>query len=219
MPPNDSPPGWDEIEGLIKDASTLNAGRKKLVIAALRCFAKKGYSNTSVDDIAVAAGISIGSVYKYVRAKEDVLWLISELGIERTNDVLTSAFAGEADARTRLLEAVAALIRQGHADRRLFQLLYVEFRHLPAKSQQRLREQEESIVAGFSDLIAEGNAAGVFNCPDPRSTAITIDMFTSTWAMKPHLFGEMSIEEYMAAQQAAALRLVGAGDRELASAT
>src|SRR5215831_14131919 len=110
-----SPAGWDAIDGRIKDERALEAGRMKLAEAALRCFVENGYSNTSVQGIAAAAGVSIGSVYKYVRAKEDVLWLISEAGIERTRDALAAAFDSTADPPARLVAAVEAAIRQAHA--------------------------------------------------------------------------------------------------------
>jgi len=205
-----SPPGWEAIEGSIRNVETLNAGRKKVALGAMKCFLENGFSNTSVYDIAEAAEVSIGSVYKYVRAKEDVLWLIAEMGIESTNQVMTESFGAATDPHTRLVDAVATFVQQGHRDRRLMQLLYVEFRHLPEESQRRIREQEESIIAGFTAVIEAGHDAGVFNCPDPRMAAINISMFTSTWALKHSLFGKMTVDDYIAAQQQAALRQVGA---------
>lgn len=205
-----SPAGWDAIDGLIKDERALQAGRVKLADAALTCFVRNGYSNTSVQDIAAAAGVSIGSVYKYVRAKEDVLWLISEAGIERTRDALNAAFDSNADPRQRLATAVDAAIRQADADRDLIRLMYVEFQYMPHTSQRRLRERELAIVQQIQDIIEAGNATGEFHCENPRGAAVTIDMFSSTWVLKPYLLQGVALPEYVAAQQAAALKLVGA---------
>ena len=205
-----SPPGWDAIDGLIKDGDALTTGRRKLAKAALRCFAKNGYSNTSVNDVAEAAGVSIGSVYKYVRAKEDLLWLISEDGFERTDEAVAAALATEGDATTKLLALVEGILRQADESRDLARLLYIEFQHMPKRSKERVREQEESQVRLITGLIEEGVAAGVFDCSDPRSTAINISMFTSTWVLKRHLFRTATLDEFIGWQQDAALRLVGA---------
>jgi AcrR family transcriptional regulator len=203
------PPGWDAIEGLIKNGDALTTGRRKLAKAALHCFAKKGYSNTSVNDIADAAGVSIGSVYKYVRAKEDVLSLISEDGFERTNEAVAAALATAGDARVKLRAVVDGTIREGDEARDLARLLYIEFQHMPKRSQERVREQEENQVRQITGLIEDGVAAGVFDCDSPRSTAITISMFTSTWVLKRHLFPTATLDEFIGWQQDAALRLVG----------
>jgi AcrR family transcriptional regulator len=210
-----SPAGWDAIDALIKDERALEAGRLKLADAALRCFVENGYSNTSVQDIAAAAGVSIGSVYKYVRAKEDVLWLISEAGIERTRDALRAAFDGTADPPERLVAAVEAAIRQANVDRDLILLMYVEFQYMPETSKRRLREREVEIVKHFEDVIEAGNASGQFHCDHPRSAAVTIDMFSSTWVLKPYLLHGVGLTNYIAEQQTAALRLVGAGTKSV----
>jgi len=48
--------------------------KKKLIMdSALQLFAKKGYSATSINDIAQLANISKGLIYNYFASKEDVL--------------------------------------------------------------------------------------------------------------------------------------------------
>lgn len=203
------PAGWDAIDGLIKDGDALTAGRQKLAKAALQCFAKKGYSNTSVNDIANAAGISIGSVYKYVRAKEDVLWLVSEAGFERTNVATAAVMEEDLAPDAKLAALVEALIRQIDSDRDLARLLYIEYQHMPEASKQRVREQEEGQLKVLESVIGAGVAAGIFQPVDQRTTAANISMFGSTWTLKRH-FLDVSLDEYVANQQEAALRLVGA---------
>jgi len=46
--------------------------RTQVVQAALVCFTRKGYINTSMDDIALACGLSKGSLYWYFSGKEDL---------------------------------------------------------------------------------------------------------------------------------------------------
>jgi AcrR family transcriptional regulator len=57
------------------------AVRNEIIDKALLLFAKKGYDEISIADIAKAAGISVGNVYRYFKGKEDIL-----------NEIITSSF-------------------------------------------------------------------------------------------------------------------------------
>src|SRR5689334_17618414 len=54
--------------------------------AALRLFKEKGYHATSMRDIAAEVGINKGSLYSYIRSKEDLLIPV----FERAMGVLTA---------------------------------------------------------------------------------------------------------------------------------
>src|SRR6266436_7430087 len=45
----------------------------ELLEAALRIFAERGYANTKLEDIAVAVGVTKGTIYHYFATKEDLL--------------------------------------------------------------------------------------------------------------------------------------------------
>lgn len=45
---------------------------------AFKLFSKKGYSNTTVDDIVQASGISKGGIYTYFRGKQEIFIAIAE---------------------------------------------------------------------------------------------------------------------------------------------
>ena len=69
--------------------------RERLLDAAARVFAQKGLAGASVDEIAEAAGYSIGAVYSNFGGKEQ---LFVELLKERANDRVTRAAEIMADA-------------------------------------------------------------------------------------------------------------------------
>ena len=69
--------------------------RERLLDAAARVFAQKGLAGASVDEIAEAAGYSIGAVYSNFGGKEQ---LFVELLKERANDRVTRAAEIVADA-------------------------------------------------------------------------------------------------------------------------
>ncbi len=52
--------------------------RAQILDAAIKCFADKGYSGTSVDDIAVLTGLSKGAIYHHFRSKREILLAVFE---------------------------------------------------------------------------------------------------------------------------------------------
>ena len=46
---------------------------EKILTTALEVYAKKGYHNTTVDEIARSAGLSVGTAYRYFKNKKELL--------------------------------------------------------------------------------------------------------------------------------------------------
>jgi AcrR family transcriptional regulator len=49
---------------------------QQIVDGACRLFFKKGYHGTTIREIAIASGMSMGQLYHYISSKDDVLFLI-----------------------------------------------------------------------------------------------------------------------------------------------
>ncbi len=69
--------------------------RNEIIDKALLLFAKKGYDEASIADVAKAAGVSVGNVYRYFKGKEDIL-----------NEIITSSFI--ANIRTEIFTKLTA---------------------------------------------------------------------------------------------------------------
>ncbi len=62
----------------IKDENLIDKRRKEMIQAAIRLFKEKGFHRTTTREIAKAAGFSIGTLYEYIRTKEDILYLVCD---------------------------------------------------------------------------------------------------------------------------------------------
>ncbi|NKY58439.1 TetR/AcrR family transcriptional regulator [Nocardia flavorosea] len=82
--------------------------RQRLLDAAARTFARKGYGAASVDEIAEAAGYSVGAVYSNFGSKEH---LFTELMSNRVTDRVGEAARIVADTETTAEERMGALGR------------------------------------------------------------------------------------------------------------
>lgn len=91
-------------------ASTPEAGatsrRQQLLTIAAGLFAEKGFRNTTVRDIADAAGILSGSLYHHFDSKESMVDEILQTFQEELFGQYDEILASEADARTKLERAV-----------------------------------------------------------------------------------------------------------------
>ncbi|PHR91641.1 MAG: hypothetical protein COA69_10630 [Robiginitomaculum sp.] len=62
-------------------------GKEKILEAALHLFAQNGFHTTSVNEIAVRAGVSKGLLYNYFDSKEEVLVTIIEQASEQMFEI------------------------------------------------------------------------------------------------------------------------------------
>jgi TetR/AcrR family fatty acid metabolism transcriptional regulator len=136
--------------------------REAILKAATQVFARNGYFNSKVSDIAKAAGVADGTVYLYFKSKEEILHSIFDRtmaeGIELAKKQL--ADCGTPQEKLRCLSKLH-LERLG-ADRDLAVVFQVELRG-------STKFMEAFSAAGFGEylnlireIVEEGQASGVF---------------------------------------------------------
>lgn len=72
--------------------------RRELVAAAIRLFRDRGYEETTVDDIAAAAGVGRRTFFRYFPSKEDAISPDHEVGLARVAEVFATAHPTEPTA-------------------------------------------------------------------------------------------------------------------------
>ena len=72
--------------------------RRELVAAAVRLFRTRGYEETTVDDIAAAAGVGRRTFFRYFPSKEDAISPDHEVGLARIAEVFATAHPTEPTA-------------------------------------------------------------------------------------------------------------------------
>jgi AcrR family transcriptional regulator len=103
--------------------------RERLVEAATRLFAERGYRDTSVQAIAEAAGISRGSIFWHFGSKDGLLSAVAEEAFRRWETETLVGDVGEArgvEAMRRALESHKRLLRDDEDLLRLFFVLMFE---------------------------------------------------------------------------------------------
>lgn len=83
----------------------LKARRQQIVDAAWACFARKGYHQTTMQDICQESDLSPGAIYRYFVSKEAILKAVWDRHREWARDVLESA-RSQADQPRDALEVI-----------------------------------------------------------------------------------------------------------------
>lgn len=143
------------------------ARRRHILSAALRCFARRGYYPTTIDEIAAEAGVSKGSPYVYFESKEELFRALYGRWTCGLNEQIDAALAGLADRERRsprrMLEA--ALIAVGahvteNADLcRVLIEVETQAGYLDAVAE-TVRGSQADSRARLEELIEEGKALG-----------------------------------------------------------
>ena len=137
--------------------------------AALRLFRDKGYHATSMRDIASAVGINKGSLYSYIRAKEDLLIPV----FERAMGVLLEQMERISDDASlspteRLRQAIHAHVTAVADNLDVLTVYLSEWRQLGAESLGTVRLQRERYASLFRQILQDGVQSGEFRPMDTR---------------------------------------------------
>src|SRR5215510_2124892 len=93
--------------------------RAAILRAATRVFARNGYFNSKVADIARAADVADGTVYLYFKSKEEILHSIFDQNIADAIDAARRLIQNARDPREKLRRIAALHLERLGADRDL----------------------------------------------------------------------------------------------------
>lgn len=86
------------------------ARREALAVAAAQVFAAKGYSASSLDEIAKLADIERASLYYYVGSKKELFYEVVAEHIHRNTDTAEAILASDKSPREKLADLISQLI-------------------------------------------------------------------------------------------------------------
>src|SRR5688572_11948995 len=76
--------------------------RNRVFEVAAAVFHRKGYDNTSMSDVANAAGLTKAGLYHHISSKESLLYTVLDFGLDLTESYVVKALEGIADPLERL---------------------------------------------------------------------------------------------------------------------
>lgn len=162
---HDKPESRSERSSSSRGESQRAEKREAILDAAIRVFARQGFHQSRVADIAREAGIADGTIYLYFRHKEDILIAIFEEKMAMVIDSMREELSHHPDPVDRLRAFIGFHLSQMAHNRELAEILQVELRLSNKFMKEYVPVKLTEYLDVIAEIIADGQRKGVFR-PD-----------------------------------------------------
>lgn len=138
--------------------------RVAILEAAESCFDRKGYYETSIDDIVHESHMSKGAIYTYFKSKEEIFISLMNFITERSFQVLDGMF-DQLNTATDKLKFIIERNFELYANSKNMQRVHYEFWLYASsfpKLQELMKEREKLFNGIIARIVEEGIANGEF---------------------------------------------------------
>ncbi|MGB5352720.1 MAG: TetR/AcrR family transcriptional regulator [Woeseia sp.] len=164
------------------DETRFQLQRERILTAAARCFNEKGYSGTSLKDVAKHLGLTDAALYYYVRNKEELVYQCylraAELGTEAIDRAVADGSTGLEQAQLYLRYHVEIMVGE-----RGPVAIMSEVPSLKPEHREEILALSRKHSRAFEDILARGIADGSIAECDVRMTGNAI-MGAINWIPK-----------------------------------
>jgi AcrR family transcriptional regulator len=175
------------------------ARREHILRSALRCFARRGYHVTTIDDIAAEAGVSKGAPYVYFESKEALFQQLHdtwECGLTDRVNAAVDRLGRPAPSPRAVLEAVISAVGDHVMEEADLCRVLIEARTQAAYVAglaERIRSSDGGTLASMTQLVEAGVAKGEWPAgTDPELQAklvlAAIHGLMAQWHLRPQSF-------------------------------
>ena len=157
---------WDESRGDVP---------RRLLTAAVRCFASNGFHATTTRDISSAVGLSPGALYVHFPSKEDVLFEIVRTAHARVLAYVTEPEVHATESPVRHLQTLVARYTAWHARYHVAaRVSQYELAGLSAEHYEDILKMRQETNVVFRAAVERGVATGDFADIDVKRVARAI---------------------------------------------
>ena len=162
--------------------------RSAILGAATRVFARRGFFNAQVADVAREAGVAAGTVYLYFRSKDDLLTSIFEEWMTRALQETDRALEGVTDPIERLHRLARVHLGGLGKQRDLAVVFQVELRQSTKFMERFSASQLRTYLDHLRDAVRAAQEAGLFRAdvnPTLAAKAIfgALDEMVTNWVL------------------------------------
>jgi AcrR family transcriptional regulator len=196
-----------QVESKVKDQQLIDEKRRQIIEGAIRVFKEKGYHKATVREIAEEAGIGLGSIYDYVKSKDDILYLFFENYVKSFYGRIKCQSFHQLDPLARLEETYRAFVESAMDLEDQVMLSYTQAKYVRQDYLKIILRQEAEIVEHFQRIIEE--AVGGAGDMDPFLEAnflVYSGVFgvIRRWILRP-AFTRQQVIDYLVRDQAGGL--------------
>jgi len=160
------------------------AHRHSICDAAIHVFAEKGFHNTTLENIARAAGVSVGLIYRYFENKEDLLYYAIREILAAYATAVPREVASARSPLDRFLAAVRAYAKVIDQHKSVALMGYRLSGLLGRRRLKTIIRRELETNRLLADVVNECIAAGVFRRIDAQMFTYQVIVFTHSWVLE-----------------------------------
>ncbi len=134
---------------------------QKILESAVRVFARKGFHQTRVSDIAREAGVADGTIYLYFRNKDEILIKVFEESLTEIIRRFESELKEEKDPLSRLRRFIWLHLELLEENQALAEVIQIELRQSHKFMKEYVPKKFLEYLEIIARLVREGQEAGV----------------------------------------------------------
>ena len=142
-----------EVQASVKDERLVQKRRDQIINGAVALIKEKGFHRTTTREIANASGFSIGTLYEYIRTKEDVLYLVCDRIYDQVSERLQEVLVTELGTIEGLRLAIANYFRLMDEMQDDVLVMYQEVKSLSKDALPYVLQKELMLVDLFRQLL------------------------------------------------------------------
>ena len=192
-----------EVQASVKDERLVKKRRDQMIKGAVTLFIQKGFHRTTTREIAKASGFSIGTLYEYIRTKEDVLYLVCDIIYDQVAERLQKGLDTKQGTLESLKQGIADYFKVVDEMQDEVLVMYQEVKALTKDALPYVLKKEIEMVGMFEHVITLCVENGELELPEEKIKMIAHNIFVQgqMWAFRRWSLQKMySIEEYIQLQ-------------------
>ena len=145
--------GKKQVKTRIKSTKLIDLRRKQIIDGAIKVFTAKGFHSATVREIADAAGLTMGSLYNYIRSKEDIIYIVYDYITKILRKEVVDAIAEISDPKEKLKVALRKNLNTIYEYQDVVMFIYKASTFLDKESLHEVLTRETEYIELFEDLL------------------------------------------------------------------
>lgn len=192
-----------EVHASVKDERLVKKRRNQMIKGAVTLFKQKGFHRTTTREIAREAGFSIGTLYEYIRTKEDVLYLVCDSIYDEVQERLQQDLAAYQGTLESLRHGIENFFRIMDDLQEEVLVMYQEAKSLSKDALPYVLKKELGTVTIIEQIIQRCVDNNVLNMTEKEVNMLahTIVVQGQMWGFRRwYIQKQYSLDEYIKLQ-------------------
>jgi TetR/AcrR family transcriptional regulator, cholesterol catabolism regulator len=189
-----------EVQASVKDERLVEKRRDQMIKGAITLFKQKGFHRTTTREIARAAGFSIGTLYEYIRKKEDILYLVVDRMYDQIRDRLQEDLDTNQGTVESLKLSIAYYFREMAEMQEEVLVMYQEAKSLSKDALPYVLNKEIQMVGLFENVIENCVRNGELDLDEKQTKLFAHNLFVEgqMWGFRRWALQKVyTLEEYI----------------------